>query len=434
MLFLFIYPRFIGFGYLMTFIKSYGLGAVGFTMLVTALGLQWYVLCESFFHQIYGHNRTQAWQYADITIYSLMNALFGVSAVLISFGAVIGKIKPFQLVLMAFVELVLHAFNFEVILSGGLQVADVGGTYADHMFGCYFGLAVSFVLGRYAQQQHRHSPPHDPPTGYVADLFSFVGTLFLWLYWPSFVAGGAVADSVEQQRAVVNTILSLSSSTLCAFYLSSDCNNNHRKSFVFRPVDIQNATLAGGVAIGCIANLNLNPVNAILVGCAAGLVSTFGFNRIQPWLVQRVGLHDSCGIHNLHGMPSLLGAIASICLAAYKQTGGRKHDGAVYGTQHGNQAWRQFVGALLTLCCALVGGAVTGWLLTAVDGEPMSVLYDDRKAWEAAEDCPVAEEHFQLPLSGSDGGSLSGKGLDDEVEVGEEVEGLGDVEMRKAIH
>eukprot|EP01031_Cornospumella_fuschlensis_P042632 gene42632-52092_t len=34
---------FIGFGYLMTFIKTYGLGAIGFTMLITAIGLQWYL-------------------------------------------------------------------------------------------------------------------------------------------------------------------------------------------------------------------------------------------------------------------------------------------------------------------------------------------------------------------------------------------------------
>ena len=58
---------------------------------------------------------------------------------------------------------------------------------------------------------------------------------------PSFVAGAAVADSDQQQRAIVNTILSLSASTLCAFWMSSYLSKNKR----FRPVDIQNATLAG---------------------------------------------------------------------------------------------------------------------------------------------------------------------------------------------
>ena len=61
------------------------------------------------------------------------------------------------------------------------------------------------------------------------------------LHRPSFVAGAAVADSDQQQRAIVNTILSLSASTLCAFWMSSYLSKNKR----FRPVDIQNATLAG---------------------------------------------------------------------------------------------------------------------------------------------------------------------------------------------
>ena len=43
---------FVGFGYLMTFLKLYGLSAVGFTALVVAMGLQWSVFTESFFAQI----------------------------------------------------------------------------------------------------------------------------------------------------------------------------------------------------------------------------------------------------------------------------------------------------------------------------------------------------------------------------------------------
>jgi ammonium transporter Rh len=37
---------FFGFGYLMTFLKRYGMGAVGFTMLITVVGLQWGILTE----------------------------------------------------------------------------------------------------------------------------------------------------------------------------------------------------------------------------------------------------------------------------------------------------------------------------------------------------------------------------------------------------
>lgn len=98
-----------------------------------------------------------------------------------------------------------------------------------------------------------------------------IGTVFLWIYWPSFVAE---PNSEQQQRALVHTIVALSSSTVCAFWLSSILNSQKK----FRPVDIQNATLAGGVAIGCVANLNIGCIGSVMVGCAAGLVSTFGYN------------------------------------------------------------------------------------------------------------------------------------------------------------
>ena len=39
---------FVGFGYLMTFLKGYGLGAVGFTMFITCLGVELALVIEAF--------------------------------------------------------------------------------------------------------------------------------------------------------------------------------------------------------------------------------------------------------------------------------------------------------------------------------------------------------------------------------------------------
>jgi hypothetical protein len=61
---------------------------------VTAVGLQWSLFTESFFHQLY--NNVYDWHYVDVNIYSLLNCLYAISAVLISFGALIGKISPLQ--------------------------------------------------------------------------------------------------------------------------------------------------------------------------------------------------------------------------------------------------------------------------------------------------------------------------------------------------
>ena len=58
-----------------------------------------------------------------------------------------------------------------------------------------------------------------------------IGTTFLWIYWPSFVAGASDPDSAQQQMAIVNTILALSSGTITAFWASSYLGEKG----VFRP-------------------------------------------------------------------------------------------------------------------------------------------------------------------------------------------------------
>jgi len=74
--------------------------------------------------------------------------------------------------------------------------------------------------------------------------------------------------------------------------------------------DIQNATLAGGVAVGSSSDLVISAWGAILIGCIAGAVSCVGFVRIKEWVYLNLGLHDTCGVNYLHGLPGIIGCIA----------------------------------------------------------------------------------------------------------------------------
>jgi ammonium transporter Rh len=80
-------------------------------------------------------------------------------------------------------------------------------------------------------------------------------------------------------------------------------------------VHIQNATLAGGVAVGTVADMAIQPFGAMLIGSFAGIVSTTGFQYLTPFL-NRHKLHDTCGVNNLHGMPGLIAGISSGIAAA----------------------------------------------------------------------------------------------------------------------
>ena len=79
---------------------------------------------------------------------------------------------------------------------------------------------------------------------YNSDLFSMIGTIFLFCFWPSFNAGVAAAGD-SRLRAIVNTYISIASSVLLTYICS--CIFNKEKKFDM--VHIQNATLAGGVGM-----------------------------------------------------------------------------------------------------------------------------------------------------------------------------------------
>jgi len=77
--------------------------------------------------------------------YSLVKADFAAAAVLISLGAVIGKISPTQLLWMTLFEVIIFSANI-AFGEKGLKASDVGGSMFIHTFGAYFGMGVSRAI------------------------------------------------------------------------------------------------------------------------------------------------------------------------------------------------------------------------------------------------------------------------------------------------
>ncbi|XP_045401331.1 ammonium transporter Rh type B isoform X7 [Lemur catta] len=277
---------FVGFGFLMAFLQRYGFSSVGFTFFLAAFALQWSTLIQGFLHAFHGGH-------IHVGVESMINADFCAGAVLISFGAVLGKTGPAQLLLMALLEVVLFGVNEFVLLGllgvrvwAGLgvgwsvpgwgllsscvpppQVRDAGGSMTIHTFGAYFGLVLSRVLYRPRLEKSKHRQG----SVYHSDLFAMIGTIFLWIFWPSFnSAPTSLGDG--QHRTALNTYYSLTSSTLSTFALSALVSRDGRLDMVH----IQNAALAGGVVVGTSSEMMLTPFGALAAGFLAGMVSTLG--------------------------------------------------------------------------------------------------------------------------------------------------------------
>jgi len=98
-------------------------------------------------------------------------------------------------------------------------------------------------------------------------------------------------------RAIINTYYSLSASVLASFVTSMFVTSKKKIDivcnsimlaiefltfiakvlFTCSQVHIQNATLAGGVAVGAVADMVIEPWGALLIGCCSGVISVLGY-------------------------------------------------------------------------------------------------------------------------------------------------------------
>jgi len=277
------------------------------------------------------------------------------------------------LVLMAFMEPMFYWLNIYLCLfPSQIAAFDVGGGMVIHVFGCYYGLAVTWFL------TSNHTRGHEDNTScYSSDLFAMIGTIFLWIMWPSFNAATAL-DGVQRQDAIVNTFLSLCACVASSFVFSRILENK------FEAVHVQNSTIAGGVVMGVAAHLQMSPAGALGAGWISGMASVYGFVYLAPRLNNKLGVQDICGINNLHGMPGLLGSLMAVFLAI-------SADQDTVGIfPHGDeQAGYQMAATVTSMGLGIAGGIITGAMMKAIDQIQYvnaADFYNDRTWWSLPSD------------------------------------------------
>ena len=69
--------------------------------------------------------------------------------------------------------------------------------------------------------------------------------------------------------------------------------------------------------IGACSGIFTNSGASLIVGAFGGVVASLGFSFLQDKLRSK-GIYDTAGVHNLHGMPGILGGlISAIAIAVY---------------------------------------------------------------------------------------------------------------------
>lgn len=282
----------IGFGFLMVFIKKYGRSALTATFLLVSISIPLYFLIHT--SGLFGESKSE--------IEELILAEFAAASLLIAAGAVLGRLKMFQYIILGLLFIPFYMLNEWIIIENGFGIikdgfADTGGSIVIHAYGALFGLAVAMSM---TTQKELEEPIEADAT---SDRYSVLGSMVLWVFWPSFCAALVPVEAIP--HTVVNVFLALCGSTLITYILSFTIRGK------IHIADIANAALAGGVAIGSTCDFASHPL-AFGIGALAGAVSTIGFAIVASKQRELFKSVDTCGVTNLHGLPGLMGGFAAI--------------------------------------------------------------------------------------------------------------------------
>ncbi len=314
----------IGFGFLMVFVKKYGRSALTATFLLVSVALPMYLSIKEF--GIF-EDRGEIEQF--------ILAEFGAASLLIAAGALLGRIKMYQYMILGLLFIPFYILNELIVVEDYFnfvgKVADTGGSIVIHAFGAIFGISAVISL---TTREHRETPILSDDT---SDRFSLLGSMVLWVFWPSFCAALVASDAIPV--TVVNVFIALSGSTIATYIASVSIRGK------ISAADIANAALAGGVAIGATCDYATH-FEAMIIGLIAGAISTVGFAIFQAKQEKFHKIVDTCGVSNLHGIPGIFGGLAAIVVV----------DGIDVGAQ--------LKGILITVILAIVAGLLSGKIIS----------------------------------------------------------------------
>uniref|UniRef100_A0A3B4A0H5 Ammonium transporter AmtB-like domain-containing protein n=1 Tax=Periophthalmus magnuspinnatus TaxID=409849 RepID=A0A3B4A0H5_9GOBI len=349
----------LGFGFLGTFLVRYGFSSTGFNLLVAVMAVQWALIL----------NGLESWYYNGKIVINLRSFVYAeMCAVpaLISIGTVLGKMNPVHLILIAIFEVsgfVLNVWLLHIITKTPL----FNGIMLLHIYGAFFGLMLTWLLYRQGSEQ----PFEKEKISRNSGVFSMLGTLFLWMFWPSF--NSVLVDNYPHGRkleAVCSTYLSLAVSAATAAAVSVASSPKGKLNLV----QIQSSILAGGVAIGVAMPVVHKPWEAMTLGFLAAVLSTTGYKYLKSHMVVVFQCHDTCSILSTHGLPGLLGWMAQFLLLKDFDD----HTTAIrFAVFH-------ITSLFITLSVSLSTGIITGILLRWRFWRPPQdrKCFDDQAFWE----------------------------------------------------
>ena len=221
---------------------------------------------------------------------------------------------------------------------------------------------------------------------YYSNIFSFIGCLFLWLYFPSFNTANIHSfesnNTIEilRYRGIINTYLSMIGSVISTFIVS-------------------------------------HAWAAILIGTIGGALTTLCLWKLKK-IFQNYKLEDTLGILHIFGIPGILGGfLTSIFIGAFDitQTWG---DNPLFNilakdnVSSSSQAGLQIAAIFVTMSMAGISGIVSGFIVNSMVCEKNEIYFVDSELFTEDENIPLPE--WKYPRHNDINLSSSGNKLDEQ--------------------
>jgi ammonia channel protein AmtB len=178
----------------------------------------------------------------------------------------------------------------------------------------FFHVRVQYIYSSYDVGHRKES--------YVPSSVSLTGT-FLLAFSSLIINSLGTSSSAAAELAVLNTGLVQATAITTAAGLLILLSSLRRAPLDFQL--LQGSLLAGGVAAGPVAALQLQPWGALLLGLLTGLAVVLSGVFLEPLLARGLGLPTSYYIVSIHGLPALIGGAAGVFMAAIaeEKSGGK---------------------------------------------------------------------------------------------------------------
>ena len=396
---------FIGFGFLYTALKDHQWSSIGIILFIGTISFEISFLWNHLWHNTFiikYRAEMKGWSKTNLNFDILTQIDYTAATVFISLGALIGKLSICQYIIISICETFFSSLNYYLCYYqiGGI---DNGGSLYIHAFGAIFGIVIAItVFCRSKEYTKIINNPH-LNSDYYSNAFSFIGSLFLWLYFPSFniskIQSKELKEEKEEEknivinimgyRGIINTYLSMIGSVIGTFVVSPLVSNGK-----FKMEHLLNASYVGGIIIGGCCTICSSAWGAILIGFIGGCISVLGLWFLKKKL-KELKLEDTFGILYTFGIPGILGGfLNSIFMGNFRNEswGGKEiKDFFNFDRSPSMQGGIQVAVIFITIAIAGAAGITIGFIIRSTNCEKNEIYFVDSENYIEDENIPLPE-------------------------------------------